>query len=176
MCCEAMPLWPSKVLRPCIYRWRSLVAPETCSPAYSRTFDQKPVLALVHNTSVHFWYFSSQLDFIPSTWIFIVDCVFDYCVLFPRSHLVNIVMIILFHTWAMFSRLFGINSHVIGIFSVNISLDLDIWILHWFVLIWESLYLFLCNLLCSIFIKRFYSISFLYDIYWSILILDWSEQ
>ena len=29
-------------------------APEASSPAYSRTFDQKPVLVLVHITSVHF--------------------------------------------------------------------------------------------------------------------------
>ena len=43
----------------------------------------------------------------------------------------------------MFSRLFGINSHVIGISSVNISPDLDIRILHGFVLIWERLYLFM---------------------------------
>ena len=55
--------------------------------------------------------------------------------LFPRSHLVNIVMIIFFHIEPCFSRLFGIDSNVIAIFSVNISPDLDIRTMHGFVLI-----------------------------------------
>ena len=138
-----MPLWLSEVLRPCISRWRSLVCPWELLTGVFQNFRSKPVLVLVHNTSVHFWYFSSHLDFVPSTWISIVDIVFAYHVLFPRSHLVNIIMIILFHIWALFSRLFGINSHIIGTFSVNISLDLDIGSMHGSVLIWERICLFM---------------------------------
>ena len=130
-----MPLWLSNLLRPCISRWRILVCPWDLLTGVFQNFRSKPVLVLVHNTSVHFWNFSSHLDFILSTWIFIVDSVFAYRVLFPRSHLVNIVMIILFHIEPCFSRLFGIDSHVIAIFSVNILPDLDIRTMHGFVLI-----------------------------------------
>ena len=84
-------------------------APETCSPAYSRTFDQTCLSSsaqyqctlLKFQFAFRFHTVNCQHGF------FIVDSVLAYRVLFPRSHLVNIVMIILFHIEPCFLAYLG---------------------------------------------------------------------